>query len=320
MAAENSMSEPKISIVTPSFNQGPFIERTIRSVLEQDWPNIEYIIIDAGSTDETVSIIEKYSDRLAYWVSEPDRGQTDAINKGLKRITGDIFAYINSDDFYYPGAFRAAATALPNGDAEGRSRKWAVGIGDHLDIHGTRVHLWKTLERWSDDRAFAVLAAPAVCQHATFWRTELLDQVGYFDESFHYGMDTEFMVRCLLEGNSPVLIDQIIGAQLLHADCKTMTGREPFDRERAELISKYRSRFSEKEWNRALFIKDLRKLVISARERDLDVSIPLALRLAFTGPQSLAMNLLKRIRTGSWAFDTMICYDSKSPVPVEYQD
>ena len=100
---------PKISIVTPSFNQGQFIEETIRSVLDQDYPNLEYLVIDGGSTDQTIDIIRKYETQLSYWESEKDRGQVHAINKGLARATGDIFAYINSDDIYLPGTFATVA-------------------------------------------------------------------------------------------------------------------------------------------------------------------------------------------------------------------
>src|SRR5947207_6789592 len=107
-----NFSWPRISIVTPSFNQGQFIEETIRSVLLQGYPNLEYIIIDGGSTDNTVGVIKKYEPWLAYWVSEKDRGQCDAINKGFARATGDIFAWLCSDDVYAPGALRRIAEKL----------------------------------------------------------------------------------------------------------------------------------------------------------------------------------------------------------------
>ena len=103
---------PRLTIITPSFNQGGFIERTIRSVLDQGYENLEYLIADGGSTDESVDVIRRYEDRIAWWVSEPDAGQTDAINKALARASGDVVAYINSDDYYLPGAFEAAMRAF----------------------------------------------------------------------------------------------------------------------------------------------------------------------------------------------------------------
>ena len=122
---------PKLTVITPSFNQGRFIERTIRSVLDQGYPNLEYVIVDAGSMDETVEVIRRYEDRLAWWVSEPDEGQSDAINKGLERTSGEIVAYLNSDDYFLPGAFETAIAAL-----ERSRRPWVAGgaLGQLLRI------------------------------------------------------------------------------------------------------------------------------------------------------------------------------------------
>ena len=123
---------PLVSIVTPSYNQAAFLEETIRSVLEQDYPRVEYIIIDGGSTDGSAEIIQRYADRLAYWVSERDRGQTDAINKGFARATGSILAWLNSDDTYQPGALREAVDYLLAHPDVGM----VYGDGNFIDEHG----------------------------------------------------------------------------------------------------------------------------------------------------------------------------------------
>src|SRR3954447_1857975 len=124
------MSLPRITIVTPSFNQGRYLEQTICSVLDQKYPNLEYIICDGGSTDESVSVIKKYEKHLTYWCSEKDRGQSHAINKGFDRATGDIYAYINSDDYFEPGTFDRVAEAYQAGG------RFIVGWSMYLEPNG----------------------------------------------------------------------------------------------------------------------------------------------------------------------------------------
>src|SRR3989442_14278812 len=125
-------SYPKISVVTPSYNQGSYLEKTILSVLNQEYPNIEYIVIDGGSTDNSLDIIKKYEKYLKYWVSEQDRGQSHAINKGLSHATGDLLAWLNSDDYYMPRALRTFATmAITNPEASA-----FVGTGRVIDETG----------------------------------------------------------------------------------------------------------------------------------------------------------------------------------------
>jgi glycosyltransferase involved in cell wall biosynthesis len=122
---------PKISIITPSFNQGAFIEETIQSVLSQEYPNLEYMIVDGGSTDDTLDILHKYQDQLT-WISEPDRGQVDAINKGLKLASGEVLAYLNSDDLYLPGALRKVGAYF----AEHPQAEWLTGYCRNVDGEG----------------------------------------------------------------------------------------------------------------------------------------------------------------------------------------
>lgn len=179
---------PKISVVTPSYNQGEFLEKTIRSVIEQNYPNLEYIIIDGGSTDGSVDIIRKYSDRLTYWVSEKDMGQTHAINKGFRRVTGDIVAYLNSDDMYCPGVLETVAKtfiAYDNIDFV-FGNKFAVDENENIlrDERHTRFSF----------TALIVLGM-VVSQPACFWKRSLFEKYGYLNESMRFCMDYEFFCR-----------------------------------------------------------------------------------------------------------------------------
>ena len=180
-------SLPRVSIVTPSFNQAAFLEETIRSVLSQDYPNLEYIIIDGGSTDGSVEIIEKYADRLAYWVSEKDAGQADGINKGLVRATGEVVAWLNSDDVYQPGAILAAVEALQENPDCG------LVFGDVLSVDANDQPLNLTL--YDDLGLDDLLSFEIIGQPAVFMRRSVLDKTGLLDTRFHYLLDHQLWIR-----------------------------------------------------------------------------------------------------------------------------
>jgi len=186
---------PKISIITPSYNQAQFLEDTIQSVVTQDYPNFEYIIIDGGSTDDSVDIIRKYEKYLAYWVSEPDHGQTHAINKGIKRSGGDIIAYINSDDMYLPGAFEAISKQfLEKSEID-------IVYGDHLIVDKNGKIIKKKRELGFDHTMCCMIGfGLIVTQPTAFMRRSIFNNVGIFDELYHYNMDSDFWFRCANNG------------------------------------------------------------------------------------------------------------------------
>lgn len=204
---------PKISIVTPSYNQGQFLEGAIQSVLEQKYPNLEYIVIDGNSSDNSVGIIKRYEKHLTRWVSEPDGGQTEAINKGLKMATGDIWAYLCSDDTYAPGAFRECVRAFEqNPDA-------AVVYGgcNFIDTKGrvTRVKPSGPFDRRK------LLKDNYIFQPSVFLRHRVLETHGFLDESLHYAMDYEYWLRISLHERF-VYVDRILSNYRLHSSSKSI--------------------------------------------------------------------------------------------------
>jgi glycosyltransferase involved in cell wall biosynthesis len=220
---------PKITIVTPSFNQGRFIERTITSVLDQGYENLEYFVVDGGSTDESVEIIRRHEDHLAWWVSEPDTGQTDAINKGLRRATGDIVAFINSDDQYLPGAFE---TVIDLFDRTGA--RWIVGACRYVFEDGKLMEVWKP-ELPTSPRHRWIVDTVGWPQASTFWRRELFEEFGMFRQDMHYIFDTEFGLRLSLAGVMPVLSDDELAVRLWHEAAKSWN-RRPAQREELMLL------------------------------------------------------------------------------------
>lgn len=193
LLTESMPMPPAITIITPSFNQARFIERTIRSVLDQDYPNLEYIVIDGGSRDGTVDILRKYEGRLT-WISERDKGQADAINKGINRSTGDIIAYLNSDDVYEKDALaRVAGYFSVHPDA-----MWLTGKCRIIDERDREVRRPITAYKNLMLRHFSyslLLVTNPVSQPATFWRREALREIGLFDEDQHLVMDYDYWLR-----------------------------------------------------------------------------------------------------------------------------
>lgn len=179
---------PKISIVTPSLDQAQFLEQTISSVLSQDYPNLEYIVIDGGSTDGSVDIIQKYADRLHYWVSEPDRGHADAINKGFAKSSGEIIAWLNSDDVYLPGAISSAVKAFQkHGNADLIYGDVYVIDEDGNPLGERRL---TTMDRYDFLGSGDCLAQPA-----TFWTRRIYDEVGGIDTGYYFQLDLDFYIK-----------------------------------------------------------------------------------------------------------------------------
>lgn len=182
-------NESVVSIITPSFNQAQFLEETIQSVLHQDYPHIEYIVIDGGSTDGSVDIIRKYEPWLAYWVSEPDQGQADAINKGWSMARGEILAYLNSDDTYAPGAIAIAANWLDtNPEAD-------IVYGDALLIDHNGKVIGEFLGEAFDYLGFVRTCRNVIPQPSAFLRRSVLSQAGLIDPTLQFVIDFEFWLR-----------------------------------------------------------------------------------------------------------------------------
>lgn len=223
-------SWPGISVVTPSLNQGQFIEETIRSVLLQGYPNLEYIIIDGGSKDGSVEIIRKYERWLSYWVSEPDRGQSHAINKGFKKASGELAAWLNSDDLYLPKAFKYGAEILMKYPAAGM----IYGGMDFIDGNG------KFLKKFNSEQFDLIrqLYTNMVPQPATFFRSEIFKTVGFLDETFHYRFDNDFFIR--IGTKHVVKYEPVkIANYRLHQKSKTVSASILFFLEYLAILNKY---------------------------------------------------------------------------------
>lgn len=234
---------PRISIVTPSLDQGEFLERTIRSVLLQGYPNLEYIIIDGGSKDGSVATIKKYAPHLACYVSEPDRGYVHAINKGLRLATGEILCWLNSDDFYLPGTLRTAAENLAA--STGR----VAIVGHVMKVYADGRPPQKIVGQYSSlHRLLKFWRGYQMHQPSIFWRREVLEAIGYLNEERDLIADFDYWVRIGRQFNFNS-VDQILSCATHHARAKTADGCRGYHEElKRQARSYWGSRFSPYYW------------------------------------------------------------------------
>jgi hypothetical protein len=257
---------PKISIVTPNYNYGHFIEETIRSVLLQGYPNLEYIIIDGESTDNSLEIIKKYEKWLSCWISEKDRGQTNAINKGISRSNGIIFNWINSDDILNEDALSTVAKLYIQDKFDlllGGAVSLNIDENNRIkDIHSktpaNSITYWDVIERTSH-----------IDQPSVFLNCGLLKSLGSLRENLHYVMDYEFYLRMLLKASTPpnvVTVNQILSTSKLHVDTKTARQWKLFEAETIEVIQENMSCFPKHENKR--INQTLKKLKTQIKVRE----------------------------------------------------
>ena len=216
-----------VSAVTPSFNQSAYLEQAIRSVLEQDYPDVEYMVMDGASTDGSVDIIRKYSSRLAYWASEKDSGQADAINKGMRRARGEIVAWLNSDDYYLPGAIKSAVTAL-------ESNPQAVMVYGNMlavDQTGQTINQLRYRQLTLED----LLCFQIVGQPAVFMRRAAFEKAGGLDLNFHFMLDHQLWIKLAAQG-SMVHVNQTWSAARYHPLAKNRLKAAEFGREAFRIL------------------------------------------------------------------------------------
>lgn len=213
-----SPSWPKISIVTPSYNQAHFLERTILSVLNQNYPNLEYIIVDGGSTDGSIDIIEKYGKYLAYWTSEPDNGQSDAINKGFAASTGGILAWLNSDDTYLPNALHSVGSLF----AKHPDVDMLYGRCNVIDSNERILRETKTLPFDLSDYVYGLFTLP---QQAAFWRKGIFLRAGPLNVENHTCMDYELWIDFAKKGANIVYTHRFLANFRVHPQSITGSGK-----------------------------------------------------------------------------------------------
>ncbi len=227
------MNYPKITIVTPSYNQGNFLEETILSVLGQNYPNLEFIIIDGGSNDNSVEIIKKYEDKLTYWVSEKDKGQSHAINKGFAIATGEILAWLNSDDMYLPGVLHSISKTI---DLSNQGIYFGDCVhfkyqNDALTCYGSQIY--------KDFQNNSLTVLDFIIQPSSFWTRKTWENVGALNENMHYAFDWEWFIRAKQVGVAFNPIKSPLSLYRIHEAHKTGTGGSKRQKEISEIYQEY---------------------------------------------------------------------------------
>lgn len=220
----------RLSIVTPSLNQGKYIERTIKSVLDQNYPDLEYWVTDGGSTDETLDILRRYEDRL-HWLSEKDKGQSDAVNKGWTRCTGEVVGWTNSDDTYEPGSFEKVMRVF----REHPEVEMVCGDMQVIDEEG--YPLRRFVGGPFNARNHIRMGVCAVYNQSVFWRKSLLDRVGYLDTTLRYSMDYDLF--CRMEGVKTYYISEVLGNYRFQPESITCTVRPKMIKESRSVRRRY---------------------------------------------------------------------------------
>lgn len=211
------MEYPKFTVVTPTYNQGQFIEKTIDSVLSQGYPNLEFIIIDGGSQDNTLEIIKKYERHLNYWVSEPDRGQSHAINKGMGRATGDYLTWLNSDDWYLPGALQHMHELFAAHSEVGM----VVGAGHIVNLAGKEVYYKAPTLEITLESLYTWLQGGDFMQPSSAYTRNAWEEVGQIDEQIHIALDVDLWLRMAKAGVKFVTTNSLLSEALTHPQAKT---------------------------------------------------------------------------------------------------
>ena len=227
----------KVSIVTPSYNQGQFIERTLQSVASQTGAEIEHVVFDGGSADNTVEVLRNFSPPVR-WVSKKDKGQTDAVNQGIRATDGEIIGWLNSDDIYYPGAVARVVEYF----ARHPEIDVVYGMADHIDLDDKAFESYPT-ESWDFER---LQETCFICQPALFFRRRVVEQHGLLDESLNYCMDYEFWLRLGKAGGRFGYLEEKLAGSRLYADNKTLGARVKVHKEINDMFKRLFSRVPDK--------------------------------------------------------------------------